>query len=530
MASSQATDKQTAVVEPKQEPVGGDGMDGIQTGGGQNETTPAEDKGSSSGEKQPPPSQSSTSEPPAEQGPPSGGGGGSDTSKSNGENKSPPDKDSNPGTDPNQGGSGKTAPPLSAESINWLAHDYKEGSQGKKRPRPDSAKIDNSEQGKPLFKTDNGSFNYRVPSGLSTENREYDEDLHGDLIGRDEVPNNMKTLALVSDGKVPRYLNQFIQGNALILRIQTTKDKEFIKGSGKPLTSDKLQTQFNDRRWGDVYDILGVAIPGDEDKPRETLAKIDPENLYAFQSRMSLFILIQWTDKTTSFVNRQWWRDNYVPKHMSPADKQKIYTIRYQEASPAGSTSFVDRYRQNNNGFKDYRLLKWAVKYEKMYWEAKHPETPFHSGREKSPSPINDDIAGLREATMPPGTVPPNPNVDVRDTIESSSDREATGRQQRQISAPPQASYQQSPPPQSQPTPLGYPHPYLPFAMPPWQAYNGSPASGEPLPSQNYAPQQYPPPHGLPAHYPQLPYPQPPYYQPQPHSFYAQPPQAVPAL
>ncbi|RTE69822.1 hypothetical protein BHE90_015791 [Fusarium euwallaceae] len=454
MASSQATGKQTPVVEAKPEPTGDTGMsggqngtqqtpvveepmgemDGIQTSGGQNGTqqTPVveEPMGEMDGIQTsggqngtPPPSQPSTGENPAEQGPPSGGeGGGNNTANPNGENQSPPDKDFYPETDPNQGDPGKKAPPLSAEGINWFKSDSNGSSHGNKRQRPDSTEIDNSNQSKPLFKAGDGLFNYRAPSHLHSD---FDEDLHGDLIGRQEPPSNMKTLELVKSGKTPLYLNQFVEGNARILRIQPMRDNEFFEAGKEPLTSKRPQVQGDQKYWRDVYDILGVAIPGDENNPWETLAKIDPENSDAFESPMSLFILIQWKDNSTTFVGRQWWRNNYVPKCMPSAEKRKTYSIR--------SANSVGEYRQNKNGFKDYRLLKWAVKHEKMYWEAKHPGQAFHSGRGRSPSPIDDDIAGLREATMPPGTVPPNgvreatvwpgtappnTNIGVRDTIE----------------------------------------------------------------------------------------------------------------
>ncbi|KAJ3454363.1 hypothetical protein MRS44_018257 [Fusarium solani] len=462
MASSQAQG-----VGTKQEPMDDVGMSGTEPGGGQNGTPPAEDgknpssggqngtpptedgKNPPSGDKQPPPSQPSTGQTPAEPGPPSGGGegeGGTDAPNSNGENQSPPDKDSYPETDPDQGDSGKKASPLNAGGINWFKSDSNGSSHGNKRQRPDSTEIDNSNQSKPLFKAGDGLFNYRAPSHLHSD---FDEDLHGDLIGRQEPPVNMKTLELVKRGKTPMYLNQFVEGNARILRIQPMRDNEFFEAGKEPLTSDHPQTQGYKKYWRDVYDILGVAIPGDENNPWETLAKIDPENSDAFECPMSLFILIQWKDNSTSFVSRQWWRNNYVPKYMPSAEKRKTYSIR--------STDSVGGYRQNNNGFKDYRLLKWAVKYEKKYWEAKNPGQAFHSGRDKSPSPIDDDIAGLREATMPPGTVPPNgvreatvspgtappnTNIGVRDTIEPLLSQNPTTQYYPQV--PPQLTPQLS--------------------------------------------------------------------------------------
>ncbi|KAI8648125.1 hypothetical protein LRP88_14373 [Fusarium phalaenopsidis] len=406
MASSQATGDHTPVVEAKEEPMDDIGMDGTDTGGGQNGTTPAEDgkspssggqngtppvedgRNPSSGEKQPPPSQPPTGETPAEQNPPSGGGkgeGGNDAPKPNGENQSPP---------------------LSAEGIDLARPDFKEGFRGNKRLRPDSAQIDNSNQRMPLFKAEKGGFDYSAPSH-GYDDSDFDDDLHGDLIGRQQPPKNMETLELVKDGKTPMYLNEYSHGKACILRIQPMKDHGFNKQGREPLTSNLPQTGGYQKCWGDVYDVLGVAIPGDENNPLETLAKIDPENSDAFQWGMSLFIRIRWKDGSTSYVNRQWWRKNYVAKHTPPAEKRKTYSIR------SG-----DGYRENVNGFKDYRLLKWAMKHEKKYWEATNPGQAFHSGRDKSPSPIDDDIARLREATMPPETAPPNPNIGVRNTIE----------------------------------------------------------------------------------------------------------------
>ncbi|KAF4502812.1 hypothetical protein FAGAP_968 [Fusarium agapanthi] len=244
-----------------------------------------------------------------------------------------------------------------------------------------------------------------VPSGYGID----DDDLENDLVGMRACPENMRTLGLVKEGKRPRYMNEYKikdpsgGGQRSIFRIETLADENFDKNNAMILTGGKYQSEHADKTWQQVSYVLGVAALGSELNYQEFLSKLDPENPKKFQWRQTILIGIRWTDGNISFVTRGWWRNNYGPRN--PFDKQT-----YLERKKEGYYYFykaredgqkVVKLRENQNAFEDYRLFKWAFMYEKRYYQAMNPGQNFNiQDRDKSPSPINDEIAKFRAATV----------------------------------------------------------------------------------------------------------------------------------
>ena len=146
-----------------------------------------------------------------------------------------------------------------------------------------------------------------------------------------------------------------------------------------------------------------MAAAGKEMSHSDFLSRLDPENPYKFKWRNTMFIIGKRVDGNLTFMDRKWWRDNYDPT--DPSDRDT-----YNARQPRGYYYYyktkddpVLRKRQNHNAFQDYRLFKIAFWYERKYHRALHPGQPFVvGGREKSPSPVDDDVARFREATVPP--------------------------------------------------------------------------------------------------------------------------------
>ncbi|KAF9766394.1 hypothetical protein IL306_001217 [Fusarium sp. DS 682] len=232
-----------------------------------------------------------------------------------------------------------------------------------------------------------------------------DIDLESDLVGSQVCPENMTTLGLVKEGKRPRYLNEYRisdpKGDRSILRIETLKDGKFDENAAEVLTSGKYQAQHADKKWREVDYVLGVAAFGSELKYQEFLCKLDPENPYKFKWRQTVLIGIRWTDRTVTFVSRQWWRDNYEAR--DPSARQ-TYLDRRENGYKYFYKTRDDpqvRSRENHNAFQDYRLFKWAFLYEKRYYQAMNPGQPFEiQDRVKSPSPIDDELAKFRAMTI----------------------------------------------------------------------------------------------------------------------------------
>ncbi|EXA29951.1 hypothetical protein FOVG_18598 [Fusarium oxysporum f. sp. pisi HDV247] len=213
----------------------------------------------------------------------------------------------------------------------------------------------------------------------------------------------MTTLGLVKEGKRPRYLNEYRIDGRSILRIETLKDGKFNENAAEVLavTGGKYQAQHADKKWRDVDYVLGVAAFGSELNYEDFLCKLDPENPSKFKWMQTILIGIRWVDQTVTFVNRQWWRNNYEARDLSA---KQTYLDRKEDGYRYWYKTRDDpewRTRVNHKAFEDYRLFKWAFLYEKRYYQAMNPGQRFEiRDRTKSPSPIDDEVAKFRAMTV----------------------------------------------------------------------------------------------------------------------------------
>ncbi|KAL3587947.1 hypothetical protein FPOAC2_13846 [Fusarium poae] len=234
------------------------------------------------------------------------------------------------------------------------------------------------------------------------EDDEYNE-IMGDLAGNRKPPANMQTIALVRGGRRPKYINMYTVGDRYIYRIEGMKSDDFNAAQAPCLSDEKYRASQNPESWQHLETVLGVAAPGKEMNHSDFLSRLDPENPYKFKWRQPIFIIGRRRGGEITFVNRGWWRANYDPK--DPSDRET-----YQARRPEGYHYYyktkddpVRRDRENKNAFQDYRLFKMAFWYERKYYQALHPGQPFVvEDRKKSPSPVDDDVARFREATIPP--------------------------------------------------------------------------------------------------------------------------------
>jgi penicillin-binding protein 1A len=290
-------------------------------------------------------------------------------------------------------------------------------------PNPKKAKTDHSFSFNPSAKAKTAPFSPRAQTTTRTspfpeDDGVGDPDLEKDLVGSQVCPENMTTLGLVKEGKRPRYLNEYRIDGRSILRIETLKDGKFNENAAEVLavTGGKYQAQHADKKWRDVDYVLGVAAFGSELNYEDFLCKLDPENPSKFKWMQTILIGIRWVDQTVTFVNRQWWRNNYEARDLSA---KQTYLDRKEDGYRYWYKTRDDpewRTRVNHKAFEDYRLFKWAFFYEKRYYQAMNPGQRFEiRDRTKSPSPIDDEVAKFRAMT-----VEESPRSKIYQSVETS--------------------------------------------------------------------------------------------------------------
>ncbi|EXM13159.1 hypothetical protein FOTG_18381 [Fusarium oxysporum f. sp. vasinfectum 25433] len=234
-------------------------------------------------------------------------------------------------------------------------------------PNAKKAKTDHSFSFHPSAKAKTAPFSPRAQTTTRTspfpeDDGVGDPDLEKDLVGSQACPENMTTLGLVKEGKRPRYLNEHRIDGRSILRIETLKDGKFDENAAEvlPVTGGKYQALHADKKWRDVDYVLGVAAFGSELNYEEFLCKLDPENPSKFKWMQTILIGIRWVDQTVTFVNRQWWRNNYAARDLSA---KQTYLDRKEDGYRYWYKTRDDpewRTRVNHKAFEDYRLFKWA--------------------------------------------------------------------------------------------------------------------------------------------------------------------------
>ncbi|KAK2669983.1 hypothetical protein RAB80_014120 [Fusarium oxysporum f. sp. vasinfectum] len=290
-------------------------------------------------------------------------------------------------------------------------------------PNAKKAKTDHSFSFHPSAKAKTAPFSPRAQTTTRTspfpeDDGVGDPDLEKDLVGSQACPENMTTLGLVKEGKRPRYLNEHRIDGRSILRIETLKDGKFDENAAEvlPVTGGKYQALHADKKWRDVDYVLGVAAFGSELNYEEFLCKLDPENPSKFKWMQTILIGIRWVDQTVTFVNRQWWRNNYAARDLSA---KQTYLDRKEDGYRYWYKTRDDpewRTRVNHKAFEDYRLFKWAFLYEKRYYQAMNPGQRFEiRDRTKSPSPIDDEVAKFRAMT-----VEESPSSKIYQSVETS--------------------------------------------------------------------------------------------------------------
>ncbi|TVY62460.1 hypothetical protein Focb16_v004229 [Fusarium oxysporum f. sp. cubense] len=290
-------------------------------------------------------------------------------------------------------------------------------------PNAKKAKTDHSFSFNPSAEAKTAPISPRAQTTTRTspfpeDNGVGDPDLEKDLVGSQACPENMTTLGLVKEGKRPRYLNEYRIDGRSILRIETLKDGKFDENAAEvlPVTGGKYQALHADKKWRDVDYVLGVAAFGSELNYEEFLCKLDPENPSKFKWMQTILIGIRWVDQTVTFVNRQWWRNNYEARDLSA---KQTYLDRKEDGYRYWYKTRDDpewRTRVNHKAFEDYRLFKWAFLYEKRYYQAMNPGQRFEiRDRTKSPSPIDDEVAKFRAMT-----VEESPSSKIYQSVETS--------------------------------------------------------------------------------------------------------------
>ncbi|KAH7195122.1 hypothetical protein BKA60DRAFT_470724 [Fusarium oxysporum] len=130
----------------------------------------------------------------------------------------------------------------------------------------------------------------------------------------------------------------------------------------------------------------------------------------------TVLIGIRWVDQTVTFVNRQWWRNNYEARDLSA---KQTYLDRKEDGYRYWYKTRDDpewRTRVNHKAFEDYRLFKWAFLYEKRYYQAMNPGERFEiRDRTKSPSPMDGEVAKFRAMT-----VEESPRSKIYQSVETS--------------------------------------------------------------------------------------------------------------
>ncbi|KAI5455679.1 hypothetical protein BGZ63DRAFT_397690 [Mariannaea sp. PMI_226] len=164
-----------------------------------------------------------------------------------------------------------------------------------------------------------------------------------------------------------------------------------------------------------IRKVIGVAWPQAPDlSPQQNLSLLDPKS-QNFAAVLNLYVIVQWKHLEDSSnpesneitaVSRAWWRANIKESHEKKS--HTIYREKYYMRNKNGELVL------NRNGWSDNVLYKIACHKERKYFEATNPGETFTV--ERSPSPFDADLPGIRSASMGPQPTPPQFQAARRDS------------------------------------------------------------------------------------------------------------------